>query len=134
MNTKRQLHAVVICGNTVYVMGGHHNVNFLDSCESYDIAKDEWNFVKPMNIKKYAFAATIVNNEFIYTFGGYDGDKKLATIERYDIAQDEWKVIVFKLNSPNDCCACFCPEPNKVVVLGGTKWKNKVYQLDLRTG
>ena len=132
MNTKRQEHAAVICGNTVYVMGGQDGGKWLNSCEAYDIAKDEWSYVKSMEIKKCNFSATVVNNQFIYTFGGSDdnGDN-LASIERYDIAQDEWKVMEFKLNSPNYACACFCPEPNKVVVLGGDEWKNKVYQIDL---
>ena len=121
MNQARESHAAVICGDTVYVMGGYgDDSNCLNSCEAYDIAKDEWSYVKSMKIKKDNFAATVVNNQFIYTFGGYtDGFNAFTSIERYDIAQDEWKVMEFKLNSPNYCCACFCPEPNKVVVLGG---------------
>ena len=68
-------------------MGGNEgDSNFLDSCEAYDIEKDEWCYVKSMRIKKINFSATVVNNQFIYTFGGYDGDNALASIERYDIA------------------------------------------------
>ena len=130
MNQGRSFHAAVLCGNTVYVMGGQDGSNIsnkLDSCEAYDIAKDEWSYVKSMEIKKDDFSATVVNNQFIYTFGGEGaGRKTLASIERYDIAQDEWKVMDFKLNSVNYSCACFCPEPNKVVVLGGRILKNKV--------
>jgi hypothetical protein len=68
-------------------MGGADGGKFLDSCEAYDIAKDEWSYVKSMEIKKTYFSATVVNNQFIYTFGGEDDDlNDLSSIERYDIA------------------------------------------------
>ena len=104
------------------MLGGRCWVNkiiALDICEAYDIAEDEWSYVKPMNIKKYYFAATVINNQYIYTFGGHDSIKAFDQIERYDIALDVWKVLDIKLNSPNSECACFCPENDKVVVLGG---------------
>ena len=37
------------------------------------------------------------------------------------------------MNSPNYSCASFCSEPDKVVVLGGIEWKNKVEMIDLKT-
>ena len=77
MNEQRRLHAAVVCGNTVYMMGGYGGGNKLDSCEAYDIAKDEWSNVTPMKIKMRSFAATVVNNQYIYTFGGLD-EKNLA--------------------------------------------------------
>ena len=43
-------------------------------------------------------------------------------------------MIDFKLNSKNYDCACFCPEPDKVVVLGGYNWKNRVELIDVTTG
>ena len=56
-------------------MGGYDGVQnvFLNCCEVYNVAKDEWRFFASMNISKCAFSATVVNNRFIYTFGGYDG-------------------------------------------------------------
>ena len=78
MSKERRLHAAVICGNTVYVMGGlDGGYNKLDSCEAYDIAKDEWSYVTPMKIKMCLFAATVVNNQFIYTFGGIDENTEI---------------------------------------------------------
>ena len=68
-------------------MGGFDSGNRLDSCEAYDIAKDEWSYVKSMKIKKMNFSATVVNNQFIYTFCGFDGGgNTLKSIEKYDIA------------------------------------------------
>ena len=55
-------------------MGGYDESNYLDSCEAHDIVKDEWSYVKSMEIKKNNFSATVVNNQFIYTFGGETDD------------------------------------------------------------
>ena len=60
-----------------------------DSCEAYDILKDEWSNVQSMLVKKSAFSATVVNNKYIYTFGGYGGGS-LDLIERYNIAENRW--------------------------------------------
>lgn len=83
----RKEHAAVICENSVYVMGGYDGVQniFLNSCEVYNVKKDEWRGFSPMTISKCAFSATVVNNKFIYTFGGYDGQNRLDAIERYSI-------------------------------------------------
>ena len=77
MNTKRCEHSAVVCGDTVYVMGGHDGSNFLDSCLAYDIPTNQWRNIKSMNVKNNSFATTVVNSQFIYTFGGHDGSKVL---------------------------------------------------------
>lgn len=75
MSQMRKEHAAVINDSIVYVMGGYDGVQntFLNSCEVYNIAKNEWTYFAPMNISKCAFSACVVNKKFIYTFGGYDG-------------------------------------------------------------
>ena len=45
---RREKHAAVCCGNTAYVMGGRDGGNFLNSCEAYDIDKNEWSYVQEM--------------------------------------------------------------------------------------
>ena len=54
-------------------------------------------------------------------------------IERYDITKNEWQLLDLKLNSPNCWSACFSPEPNKVVIVGGFLWHDKVELIDLET-
>ena len=46
MSQMRKEHAAVICENHVYVMGGYDGVQnvFLNSCEVYNVKKDEWRF------------------------------------------------------------------------------------------
>jgi len=135
----RKEHAAVICENSVYVMGGYDGVQnvFLNSCEVYNVKKDEWRFFSPMTISKCAFSATVVNNKFIYTFGGYDGQNRLDAIERYSIQDGDWLKLTIKLKFPLSNCACFCPEPDKVVVFGGgfsSGFSPYVEQIDIKTG
>lgn len=135
----RKEHAAVICENSVYVMGGYDGVQnvFLNSCEVYNVKKDEWRFFSPMTISKCAFSATVVNNKFIYTFGGYDGQNRLDAIERYSILDGDWLRLTIKLKFPLSNCACFCPEPDKVVVFGGgfsSGFSPYVEQIDIKTG
>jgi hypothetical protein len=46
MSQMRKEHAAVICDNSVFVMGGYDGVQnvFLNSCEVYNVKKDEWRF------------------------------------------------------------------------------------------
>ena len=138
MNQMRKEHAAVICENSVFVMGGYDGVQnvFLNCCEVYNVAKDEWRFFASMNISKCAFSATVVNNRFIYTFGGYDGQNRLDAIERYNISEGDWQLLKIRLKLPLSNCACFCPEPDKVVVFGGgfsSGFSPYVEQIDIKT-
>lgn len=139
MNQMRKEHAAVIADHSVYVMGGYDGVQnvFLNCCEVYSVKKDEWRFFASMNISKCAFSATVVNNRFIYTFGGYDGQNRLDAIERYSISEGDWLLLKIKLKLPLSNCACFCPEPDKVVVFGGgfsSGFSPYVEQIDIKTG
>ena len=128
MKHARADHVVLQVGEKIYNFGGMafvqgegktNKVESLNSCEVYNIKRDEWRFFQPMNISKCAFSATVVNNKFIYTFGGYDGQNRLDAIERYCFANGDWLTLKMKLKFPLSNCACFCPEPDKVVVFGG---------------
>ena len=135
----RKEHAAVIADYSVFVMGGYDGVQnvFLNCCEVYNVKKDEWRFFASMNISKCAFSATVVNNRFIYTFGGYDGQNRLDAIERYSIQDGDWLLLKIKLKLPLSNCACFCPEPDKVVVFGGgfsSGFSPYVEQIDIKTG
>lgn len=135
----RKEHAAVIADHNVYVMGGYDGVQnvFLNCCEVYNVKKDEWRFFASMNISKCAFSATVVNNRFIYTFGGYDGQNRLDAIERYSIPDGDWVLLKIKLKLPLSNCACFCPEPDKVIIFGGgfsSGFSPYVEQIDIKTG
>jgi len=105
----------------VYVLGGYDGTNsrFLNSCEQYDLEKDEWKLVSPMVIAKCAFGAATVNNRYIFTVGGYDGQERLNTIERYDYKIDKWTLIDVQLKHALSNSACISFAENALCILGG---------------
>ena len=48
-------------------MGGYYD---LDSCEYYDVSKDQWTPFASLNQESYNASASILGNKFIYLFGG----------------------------------------------------------------
>lgn len=138
MNQMRKEHAAVINEGVVYVMGGYDGVQntFLNCCEFYSVAANEWKYFTPMNISKCAFSATVVSKKHVYTFGGYDGQNRLDAIERYCVAESSWELMRVKLKFPLSNCACFCPEKSKVVIFGGgfsSGFSPYVEQIDVDT-
>jgi kelch-like protein 10 len=120
LNTRKE-HASIFLNNCVYVLGGYDGTNsrFLNSCEQYDLEKDEWKSVSPMVIAKCAFGATTVSNRYIYTVGGYDGQERLNTIERYDYKTDKWTLLDVQLKNALSNSACVSIAENTLVILGG---------------
>ena len=117
----RKEHASVFLNNSVYVLGGYDGKNgsFLNSCEQYDVEKDEWKTISPMMIAKCAFGATTINNRYIYTIGGYNGKERLSTIEKYDYKIDKWILIDVKLKYSLSNSACVSYTENTLMILGG---------------
>lgn len=121
MSQIRKEHSAVCINNYVYALGGYDGINnnFLKQCERYCIQTNTWEECAPMNIPRCAFSATVVNNRFIFIFGGYDGTQRLGSIEKYNPDHNIWVVLRAALQFPLSNCACFSPERNKVIVLGG---------------
>ena len=121
MKQTRKEHGSVYVNKAVYVLGGYDTFssNFLSTCERFNPDKNEWTFIKNMNIAKCAFAVTSVNNKFIFTFGGYDGKERLNIIEKYDLVSDVWCIFDMKLPQPLSNGACFSPKSDQIVLLGG---------------
>ena len=117
----RKEHASVFLNNSVYVIGGYDgkNSSFLNSCEQYDLEKNEWKMVSPMMLAKCAFGATTMNDRYIYTIGGYDGTERLNIIEKYDYKIDKWVLIDVKLKYALSNSACVSYAENKLMILGG---------------
>jgi len=117
----RKEHATVCLNNEVYAIGGYDGPrnSFLSECEKYDLEKDTWVKVHSMNVARCAFSATSVSNRYIYIFGGYDGTQRLGSIEKFNPEINTWVKLDVTLRFPLSNCACFSPEKNKVVILGG---------------
>jgi len=61
----------------IYALGGF-NVSHYAECERYDVKKDEWKAIAPMNKARDGLSACFVDNLFIFVIGGNDGDKNVA--------------------------------------------------------
>ena len=66
-------------------MGGEDQ----DSCEYYDVSKDQWTPFASLNQKTFGASASILGNKFIYLFGGDVKDKPIDTIYKYEISDSE---------------------------------------------
>lgn len=121
MKQTRKEHGSVYVNKAVYVLGGYDTFssNFLSTCEKFNPDKNEWTFIKNMNIAKCAFAVTAVNNKYIFTFGGYDGKDRLNIIEKYDLVSDIWSIYDLKLPQLLSNGACFSPKSDQIIILGG---------------
>lgn len=121
MKKIRKEHSTVMISGKVYALGGYdgEQAKFLNECEVYDVTKDEWTIISPMNKAKCAFAATAVNDDTIFVCGGYDGENRLRYIELYDILQDKWTTLdIFLVTALSNCASC-SPKNDTVIILGG---------------
>ena len=115
----------------VYILGGNGNKN---SNLRYDYKTIKTLAAMPA---EKTFFSTVYLEGVIYTFGGYDGQNRLDAIERYSIEESDWHMLKVKLKFALSNCACYCPEPDKVVVFGGgfsSGFSPYVEQIDVKTG
>ena len=54
MKKIRKEHSTVMLGGKVYALGGYdgEQARFLSECEMYDVTRDEWSVISPMNKAK----------------------------------------------------------------------------------
>ena len=128
---EKHSHASVALGNIVYVMSGLCNSTTPESiCEVYDAQNDKVKSMASMNKGRYSFSATIINSQYIYAFGGQtSSDNYLDSIERYNISGNSWQTLNMKLSVKRANTSCFCPNPNEIVLFGGsnsTHYKSEV--------
>ena len=86
MKSKRNWHTTVALLNKIYVCGGRWDGK---TCEVYDADLDVWNYIKPMNIDRYAHAAVVVSGK-MYQIDGWNGTNILSSMESYDPATNQW--------------------------------------------
>lgn len=98
----------------------------VDTCERYDIARNQWASIACINRKRYAASAVAVREtDKIYLFGGRSDyhNNMMEDIEEYTIASDVWRVI--KLHSVNDwtpveVCSSVQIRPGTILIFGGS--------------
>ena len=92
MLTKRCRLGVATLNGKLYVAGGYDGSVFLNSVECFDPQKNEWTFVKPLQIRRSRVAMVATYGK-LFAIGGYDGISQLTTVECYDPEKNEWTAL-----------------------------------------
>jgi len=97
MKVPRRSHVGVFCKKPI-VCGGENSEGHLNSCEQFDILKNEWIQIPSLNEKKSYSSAVSLNEETVYVFGGYtyiQGIQKMFdTIECLKVEElGQWEVV-----------------------------------------
>lgn len=98
----------------------------VDTCEKYDVSRNQWTSIASINRRRYAASAVAVREtDKIYLFGGRSDyhNNMMEDIEEYNIAQNSWKII--KLSSPNEwtpveVCSSIQIKSGKILIFGGS--------------
>ena len=113
---------IVAKDDKVYVIGGRSyggdNEGILNTCECFDINKNVWSVIAPLNLKRCTAMSFLINN-VIYIAGGYNGHPLRETsFETYNEANDIWNYLGVELKEPLEASLVLNFE-NKIIFLGG---------------
>ena len=93
MKYKREEHGFALGPDgKLYAVGGFNGKRCLKEVERYDIAKQTWEEIAPMNYARRSLCVTSLSDG-IYAIGGYEKDTYLNIVEKYNIKTDTWDVI-----------------------------------------
>jgi hypothetical protein len=111
----------------IYVIcGKDSDSQVVDSCEKYDINRNQWSLIAPINKRRYAASAVIAKEiNKIYLFGGRSDyhNMMMDDIEEYDISKNVWKIIKLKAPhewTPVEVCSTIQIGPGRILVFGGS--------------
>jgi hypothetical protein len=111
----------------IYVIcGKDSDSQVIDSCEKYDVNRNQWSLIAPINKRRYASSAVIAKEvDKIYLFGGRSDHHNMMMddIEEYEINKNIWKII--KLKSPHEwtpveVCSTIQIGPGRILIFGGS--------------
>lgn len=138
MKLIKKEHSSVYMNGKVYAIGGYDGpkAKFLKECEVYDVSKDEWDMIAPMNVAKCAFAASKLSDHEIFVCGGFDGENRVNSMEIYDSIKNTWTLLEDTLPARLSNSACCSINDFEAVILGGGTdygFSKDVYCFDLNT-
>ena len=116
----------VFINNKMIVAGGLTYVNqkdkFLKTAEEYDILKNDWKPLAPMNFARGNHCMHVFNDN-VYVFAGTDGENHLNTIEEFNYTTNAWKVLDLCLHEPLVSFSLTEISKNEVIIIGGNNGK-----------
>lgn len=87
-------HSLCSIESFIYVVGTYVNNQVFGWCERYDVQKDKWKIIPPLNHPRSGVALCCFKNQFIFAFGGrVDQRRVVDIIEVYDIKKRAWQEI-----------------------------------------
>lgn len=90
---KRKLFVLASLHNKLFAIGGYSETGkLLNSVEAYDVCRNKWQMMAPMNRKRCSHGFAIHKN-CIYAIGGYEID----TIEFYEPFINKWFMVNYVL-------------------------------------
>ena len=136
LNSKRALHAAVVCSGGVYVIGGHNGSLRLDSIERIDVAKlcsgaavrttsNQWTTLNcRLTTARNGCSAVAVHKRYIVVIGGSNGDP-LSSVDIIDTAvQSNHAVIAGPSMAVPRCCCASAVIGHRIFSVGGHNWHN----------
>ena len=112
----------------VYVVCGKDaDSQVVDSCERFDVARNQWSLLAPINKRRYAASVVVLKeSDRLFLFGGRSDyhNMMMEDIEEYDIARNVWRIV--RLKTPNvwtpvEVCATIQIGPSKILIFGGSE-------------
>ncbi|KAH7935922.1 hypothetical protein HPB52_015177 [Rhipicephalus sanguineus] len=100
----------VAFGKHIYVIGGYDGRGQVTSVERYDTDLDVWEMVAPLNTRRSALSAAVLDGK-IYALGGYDGQEYLSTVEVYDPTMNVWTTGPPMPSCKSGQASCSSPAP-----------------------
>lgn len=94
----RSSHTLVKMENYVFAIGGFSKEKgeYLNSCERYNIEKNQWERVLPMKVQR-SKPTCIKKGSYIYTFGGLTNSPEIGSHygERYSLKEEKWESLIY---------------------------------------
>lgn len=97
LNKSRKGHSMVSFENKLWVAGGKHEMEYLDTVETFDFDIGAWKEEdNRMNVSRIDFKMEVINKT-LYTIGGDANNDLNITIEKFDNLRREWNIITTKV-------------------------------------
>lgn len=133
MIMKRYGHSSVFINNVLFVVGGYEHIDrtqtsmlsTLKTCEKFDIGKNRWEIIAPLNHPR-AFFGNVIYKNSLFVFGGVYNNQLLSSIEKYDTYTNVW--ITYHIKLPEKLAKMGIINYNKdiIIILGGV---NEDYEI-----
>ncbi len=94
MKTKRTGAPAAVQKGFLFVCGGTFQEKALFGCESYDIKKKTWSFMRKM-IQHRAYFSLLADGDYLFALGG--DSPHYISVEKYDSQKQKWMKLEKKL-------------------------------------